>query len=69
MQISQRLAETQQLPEFNVLLCPPKKQNTEKKSRILFHIWHALDSHISTFGLQMKSLTCETEQGGTASDP
>ena len=35
-------------------------QNKKKKSRILFHIWHTLE--ISTFRLQMKSATCETER-------
>lgn len=36
---------------YNVLLRPPE----QKQSHILFHIWHALMSHISTFLHQMKS--------------
>lgn len=58
IQFSQCLGGTQQLPECYVLLCRPEPP---KKSRILFHIWHALISHISTFWLQMRSVMCETE--------
>lgn len=52
--------ESQQLAGCNVSLRPPKWKRKRKKSRILSHIWHTLE--ISTFRLQMKSATCETER-------